>query len=279
MTNRILVATDLEPTTTAVLAAAVEPFTTVASALALCHVRSEPERFLEATEREEQRPVLDDEARAQLETWASTFLPGRPRELFIEASTTPFVGILRAAKQWNADLIAVAASGATGLRRLLLGSVAEGVVRHASGNVLVARPSPQSRVVIAATDLSDPSFAAVTAAADVVRSRGGVLVVAHVIDGPATPFYASASGAAPDEQRASAASWVEHAIARTGSHGDAEVHAGSAARVISDRATARGAELVVVSSHGRTGLPRILLGSVAEAIVRSAPCSVLVVRR
>jgi nucleotide-binding universal stress UspA family protein len=53
---------------------------------------------------------------------------------------------------------------------------------------------------------------------------------------------------------------------------------GSAAAAILSAASELPAELVVVGSHGRTGLNRVALGSVAEAVVRAAPCSVLTVR-
>ncbi|HZO15436.1 MAG TPA: universal stress protein, partial [Polyangiaceae bacterium] len=52
----------------------------------------------------------------------------------------------------------------------------------------------------------------------------------------------------------------------------------NAAIAISDYATVNGADLVMAGTHGRTGLAHVLLGSVAEALVRHAPCPVLVVR-
>jgi nucleotide-binding universal stress UspA family protein len=65
---------------------------------------------------------------------------------------------------------------------------------------------------------------------------------------------------------------------RAGVTGEAAILDGSAAPAVVREAEASGAELVVVASHGRTGLKRLLLGSVAEKVTRSAPCSVLVVR-
>ena len=59
---------------------------------------------------------------------------------------------------------------------------------------------------------------------------------------------------------------------------ETKIISGSAAAAIVGEADATGAELLVVGSHGRTGLTRILLGSVAEKVVRTSSCSVLVVR-
>ena len=59
---------------------------------------------------------------------------------------------------------------------------------------------------------------------------------------------------------------------------EAEVAAGSAAETIVRVAQERDADLIVMGTHGRTGLQHVLLGSVTEKVVRSAPCPVLTVR-
>jgi len=65
----------------------------------------------------------------------------------------------------------------------------------------------------------------------------------------------------------------------TGLHVDTIVREGDPRTEIVDEATDWRADLIVVGSHGRTGLTRLLLGSVAQAVVAHAPCSVEVVRR
>lgn len=60
---------------------------------------------------------------------------------------------------------------------------------------------------------------------------------------------------------------------------NAVVENGEVRTTIIDLAASWGADMVVVGSHGHKGLSRLLLGSVAESVVRHAPCSVLVVRR
>ena len=57
-----------------------------------------------------------------------------------------------------------------------------------------------------------------------------------------------------------------------------EIRGGPASDGITNAAAAAGADLIVMSTHGRSGLPHLLLGSVAERVVRSANCPVLVVR-
>ena len=57
-----------------------------------------------------------------------------------------------------------------------------------------------------------------------------------------------------------------------------EVAVGRAARVITQTATARGTDLIVIGTHGRSGFAHLVLGSVTERVVRMAPCAVLTVR-
>lgn len=68
-------------------------------------------------------------------------------------------------------------------------------------------------------------------------------------------------------------------IASTGLSAEAVARQGDARTVILDEATEWPADLIVMGSHGHTGLKRLLLGSVAQAVVAHAPCSVEVVRR
>jgi nucleotide-binding universal stress UspA family protein len=170
-----------------------------------------------------------------------------------------------------------------------LGSVAERVVRHAHCSVLVARNAASSGVVLAATDLSDPSLPAVEAAVEEGRRRGARLVVVTVVDwqGPAwmtaagTPFGIGAAmppAELQEELRSSLETLLRRALDRFGGSGETRVLYGSPASAIVHAAESLGAELVVVGTRGRTGLARLALGSVAERVVAGAPCSALVVR-
>jgi len=71
---------------------------------------------------------------------------------------------------------------------------------------------------------------------------------------------------------------LRDALTRFAIDGEAIVKSGPAAQTIVDLAASAPAELVVVGTHGRTGLSRLTLGSTAELVIRSATCSVLVVR-
>src|SRR5690349_13483292 len=115
---------------------------------------------------------------AQIQAQLARAKPGAKAdvEVLIDAASEA-AAIVRCAESRGADLVVVGSRGSTGLRRMLLGSVAEAVVRHAHCSVLVARPSPAGRSVLAATDLSEASLRAISAAAAEADSRRARLTV------------------------------------------------------------------------------------------------------
>jgi nucleotide-binding universal stress UspA family protein len=154
--------------------------------------------------------------------------------------------------------------------------------------VLVARPHEKTGRVLAATDFSDPALPAVAAAVEEARIGGARLTLLHSVDvfpnpaiGWGAPF--GTSWVVPpqelvDEVRKSAESALRSTLERFGVEGDPLVAEGDAASAILEAARALPAELVVLATRGRTGITRMVLGSVAERVVATAPCSVLAVR-
>jgi nucleotide-binding universal stress UspA family protein len=197
----------------------------------------------------------------------------------------PYAEIVRAAELTKADLVVVGAQPRVGLRGLFLGKTAERIVRHAHCPVLVARPSAATGSILAATDLSDPSLPALRAGQEYARWRQGTLTALHCYEHELFPPIGSGGFAIPLpnlEERArmrdAAKGALDDALSRSQVRAEARVEEGPPAQTIIDTAERLPAELVVVGTTGRTGLARLALGSVAEAVVRSAPCSTLVVR-
>ena len=162
------------------------------------------------------------------------------------------------------------------------------MVRYSHCSVLVARRSPESGQVLAATDFSDRAQPAVLVAAAETTRRGARLTLLHSL-GLAIPVVVSAAvplGAtallppkdAIDAARSLALDLLADSLARSGVEGHRVVTAGIPADDIVETAASLAAELVVVGSRGWTGLARLALGSVAETVVNRASCSVLVVR-
>jgi nucleotide-binding universal stress UspA family protein len=200
----------------------------------------------------------------------------------------PYAVIVRKAEELHASLLVIGESGATGLKRVFLGSVAEKVVRNAHGSVLVARVATEGAVVLAATDLSDPALPAVKMAAMEAAARGLPLVVTHNMDlWPSLVPGMALIGQIPQEpdeqtvaeQREIVRAILQTQLERLSVSADIEVTAEhDTAAAIVKLADKRRAALLVVGSRGRTGLSRLALGSVAEETVRYAHCSVLVAR-
>lgn len=190
--------------------------------------------------------------------------------------------IVRRAEALAAGLVVVGAGSDH------LGAVGARVVRYAHTPVLVVR-SPRGRGgVLAATDLSDPAVPAIEVASREAKRLGVPLTVLHQVElgasflsglGPLGPVPLLPDEATLEGVRAALLEILQGLLARFGVEGDCRVITeGDAAGGILATARELDTELIVVGTHGRTGLRRIALGSVAETVIRDASCSVLAVR-
>jgi nucleotide-binding universal stress UspA family protein len=205
-------------------------------------------------------------------------------EIEIEQGTV-HAGILRAADNIGAGAVVVGGTvDHSGLH--ILGNAAEHVVRYAKCPVLVARHSPAGKI-LAATDFSDPALPAIEAAAAEARHRKADLAIMHAIDllPVMSPFYEGFNSYSEppvdlsDQMRKIWQQRLDECVHRFKAKGGGLLPDGPAVPAILSAASELPAQLLVLGTHGRTGLNRIIaLGSVAEAVVRAAPCSVLVVR-
>jgi nucleotide-binding universal stress UspA family protein len=142
--------------------------------------------------------------------------------------------------------------------------------------------------ILLAIDDSKFSEAAIRAVTAEYRPGKTVVRLLHVVEPLELPYYPELAAPYPTEFRdierrrlESGRKLAEHAAAKlraAGFKADAIVREGHARPVIVDTAAKWRANLVVMGSHGRTGINRFLLGSVSEYVVRHAPCSVQIVR-
>lgn len=293
MSERILVAVDLSETSIQALREAHALAKSRRAALAIVHVMP---HFVDIQTLFPQNYAASMAALAEAEAATGLEVERRVAELepsvdvpiFIERGEA-YAEIIRRAEAWSAGLIVVGSHGHAEIPGVLLGGVAERVVRYAHCPVLVARRTNSQRVVIAATDLSDPSLPAIARGAEEARLRGARLVVVHAVDTTAigylalagAPFGTTLTLPPPEVQRAARDGLTEilqQSIDRFGASGESLVLDGPPIATILRTLDALHAELLVVGTHGRTGLSRIALGSVAEQLVRRANCSVLAVR-
>jgi nucleotide-binding universal stress UspA family protein len=136
------------------------------------------------------------------------------------------------------------------------------------------------RTILHPTDFSPPSGYAFELACALARDYGARLVLLHVKPPPQVLFgKAGPVVAEPPDLRSTLQEQLDQLRpAGTASQVERRLLEGDAAAEIVNTAREVGSDLVVMGTHGRTGLRRLLMGSVAEQVVRKAPCPVLTVK-
>jgi nucleotide-binding universal stress UspA family protein len=206
-------------------------------------------------------------------------------EVFIEQGSA-YDQILARAEAWRAQLIAIGTHGRSGLRRMLLGSVADQVVRGAHCPVLVARPERDGAILVA-TDLTDPALPAIELAAGEAKRTGRQLVVMHAMESREGDAAMGLLGALPaldtpetrSARRALASQIIHTALQRLDVQAQVVIAEEDALRETLELAESLPAGLIVVGTHGRSGLSRVVLGSMVARVIEHAPCSVLIARQ
>jgi CRP/FNR family cyclic AMP-dependent transcriptional regulator len=203
--------------------------------------------------------------------------------------------IVEAARVQAIDLIVMATHGRTALKHLFLGSVAEGVIRHAPCSVLVVRAAApvferrastlqELRMVIAAIDFSEASEDVLEIAEQWVRAMEATLVITHVaaVYYPMNEYGALEVPALDAELLDIGAQKARRLVERErmkGLEATEEVRQGDAGVQLLEAAAKYDAEIIIMGTRGLTGLKHVLLGSTAEHVIRHAHCPVLVVRK
>ena len=202
--------------------------------------------------------------------------------------------ILGYAEEEDIDLIVVGTHGRRGLRHLLLGSVAEEVFRLAPCPVLAVRPqeepSPTIEIdrIAVPLDYSPESDVALRYAKEIAAQNDAGLGLVHVISPETVPPLAARVGGGGVQARDTVDLSADHALQRLTEksevvegppvHCDVTVRVGHPILEIAGFADDWKADLIAISSHGRSGLEHLLIGSVAEGVLRHASCPVLVVK-
>jgi nucleotide-binding universal stress UspA family protein len=190
----------------------------------------------------------------------------------------------------DCDLVVMGSHGRTGLERALLGSVTEKVVRLADQPVVTVRAGDGSpprypyEDVLIPTDGSEGALAAVDRGVAVAAAHDATVHGVSVVDERALePGVGPGMERLEDsltERARRAVQSVEAAVTTTDVEDvRTEVRSGTPHREIVAAIEENDVDLVVVGTHGRTGLERYLLGSVAERVLRTSPVPVMTVRR
>lgn len=230
----------------------------------------------------------DDRMEAVLERHDPADVPVRTER---RRGLSPGPTIVEHARQREADLVVMGTHGRRGLRHLMLGSVTEEVVRRAPCPVLTAREQEEPATVagfetiLAPVDFSEHSELALEHAVGLAREVDADLQILHVVEEITYPdFYYPAPATGEQmatEIRERVSERLQEALGRIeelGVRAGVHVVEDRPAPGIADFAEESGADLVVVGTHGLTGVKRALLGSVAEGVIRRSVPPVLTVK-
>lgn len=217
------------------------------------------------------------------------------RQAGVETTTAVLIGdpktvIVSEAADSHADFVVVGTHSTHGVMQFLLGSVARAVARLAACSVEIVRrsPSPGPLKLLLATDGSECSQAAARSVAQRPWAAGTAFRILSVVEPPVpllrTSFFSP--GIMEElrrrdmQQAQEAVSSAESILFEAGLEVTSAVAvpaATSKERILSEAAE-WGVDLIVLGSHGRRGVNRLLLGSVSEAVALHSNCSVEIIR-
>lgn len=276
---RVVAATDFSEPSDRALAVAAHWAGTLGIPLVIAHVYSGAPFPLFPSETVAK--AVERQAREQLAALDASILAGVPHEIELREHPSASLGLCDLAR--TDDLLVVGTHGRTGMRRMLIGSVAEQVIRHAGCTVLAIRGDFDvanfPRRVLVCTDFSDAASPALYMGANIARAFSARATLLHAVT---EDEWRSHTQDADDIQIANVEQALEtrlRELAATLPHADtAFVVAHSLTDAIIDKAVKTESDLVILATHGRTGLARLVIGSVTERVTRHAHCPILIAR-
>lgn len=236
-----------------------------------------------------------DEANAYLNGVAST-MSNIPALIVTETTNgSPADAIVQFAEENGVDLIIMSSHGRTGSSRWVYGSVAEKVMHHASCATAIIRAHVEvsmfeNRRILVPLDGSELAEQALEPAMALAATVNSEVYLLRVVVGrepmpesltPAGEQMEAALGAADARESSEAETYLQQVYHRYNNQHlffDVMHTNGDVADTIINYADQKNFDLIVMSSHGRSGIGRWLHGSVAEKVLRGANCATLIVR-
>lgn len=202
--------------------------------------------------------------------------------------SSPASAISESARTLGADLVVMGTRGNTGLKHVLLGSVAERTVRTAPCPVLTLKVGDGGdaawRRILVPVDFSHPSGTAIELAIELAREQQGEVQLLHAYELPVSVTMAYGVAIPPalwegvQQAGAQRLSEVADKVEKAGVRVTMAQRTAPAADAIVEVAATDRSDIIVMATRGLTGLKHVLLGSVAERVLRTAPCPVLTLR-
>ncbi len=293
---KLLVATDFSPPAEAALHRAMTVARSFAAEITVCHVLQDIREAMAVMRREARWELvagdinkyeasLCQESETRLDELLRPFQDGSVQLRHETRIGAPYLQLIHAVQEQAHDLLFVGTRGMTGLKRLVLGSTAQRLLRNCPAPVWVVKTEHAAplKTILAATDFSEASGEALKMAAGLASQLGAELHVLHVVE-TAGLQSAQEQGYLED---VSAKQIDREALQHLQDFaaqvcGDAPVKLqtarGHAAKSIVSAAKRLKADLTVLSTVGRSGLPGMLIGNTAEQLVDALACDVLAVK-
>jgi nucleotide-binding universal stress UspA family protein len=204
---------------------------------------------------------------------------------------TPQEAVPQLVDELRADLVVMGTRGHSGLKHVLVGSVAQHTLREATCPVMTvsdqlpAEPSVRFRHILVPTDFSTAQDGTLAIARELAGTgdEGAEIVIAHSIFVP-QEIEAEVEQSGDSMRRALNAPVLGRiedlveALGRDGYRARGQILSGRPAEAITTEAREAPVDLIVMGTHGRSGLSHFILGSVAERVVRQAPCPIVTVK-
>lgn len=199
--------------------------------------------------------------------------------------------ILDAARRHHADLIVMSTHGRSGIGRVVYGSVADDVLRNAEVPVLLvpavvdrAWPADRPLTILVSLDGSALAEEALGSAELLAETLGARLHLLRIVEPPTYPLYGDGYVYIPvdqDAEQEDARAYLTELANRLATQGktvETEVAVGAPGTVVAAIAAERQADVIAMATHGRSGLARLVLGSVATGTLQRAHVPLLMTR-
>jgi len=247
-----------------------------------------PSRY--ASDSAEVWPELEKRVTAELEAYVPTdAAPGIEVCRYVGRNRDPAEAISRHAVRRDVDLVVMGTHGRRGFRKLLIGSVTETAMREVTCPILAvpwreeeAEAALPTRI-LAPIDFSPFALQTAQHARAAAAAFGASLLFLHVVESGRVPEFYASDVAPPSRAESRIRTRATDALRKLDEEsggGDAELFVvpGHPAEDIVQFAEAHAVDLIVIPTHGLNAMDRLLVGSVADKVVRRSSCSVLILQ-
>ena len=234
-------------------------------------------------------------ATEKLQSIAQEYLSGTSYEIVTRLSDDPASGILEAEQETNADLVVMATHGRTGVAHLILGSVAEKIVRDSTCPVFsTRRDEPLSGIhpfqkILVPVDITEKTEAALMTARQLAEQYGGTVYPLHIVPTEESDLLLRNVYRESPTAKANLVYAEKVAMQKLEEVSDQYLHgvpyepvlhvSGDPARTILEMEQDTGADVLVMATHGFTGIFHLILRSLTEKMMRESSCPVLAIHQ